>query len=174
MVRRGFSATWSFEAVAVEQSRRAACELEDHVAGILSGDHRIRAPQPRRDGLDFAHQITERVDQMDRGLDDEKARHALEVRLPVEVGARPLPVARTQPERDRVQRTQNAGVHQPLRLAVPWLEAEILVHDERHAGALGDAHDVHGIGVVRAKRLLADRGDPARRRGAHILVVRDR
>ena len=49
--------------------------------------------------------------------------------------ARTLAVAGTQAERDRMGRSEKSGIEQALRLAIPGLEAEVLVHDERNTRA---------------------------------------
>ena len=98
---------------------------------------------------------------MDRGLVDEEPRHLLEVRLPVEVGARSLAVAGPQPESDGVQGAEVSPIDQPPSLAVPGRPADVLVHDEQARRALGALHDRDCLGVGRRERLLADRGKPA-------------
>ena len=111
--------------------------LEQDQPGIFSRDDRIEPAQIGENAADVAEQKPERVDEMDRRLVNEKALHGLEIGLPVEIGARALPVSRPQPERCLVDIAQRAAVEPALDLAIPGLETEIVVHDKLDAGALG-------------------------------------
>jgi hypothetical protein len=147
--------------VAVEQRPGAGLELEDDVSRILPGDDRVELGEPRRHRRDLAEEEAEDVDEMDRRLVDEKALHLLEIGLAVEIGPRPLAVAGAQPEADLVELAQQPGVDAALDLAVPGLEAEVLVDDEAQVRVLGDAGGLLRLGQRAAERLLADGGGNA-------------
>lgn len=81
--------------VAVEQSGPAVFEAEKNVTGILAGDRRIESPQVGIERCRLTHEHAEGIDQMNGGLVNEKPGHGLEIRLAVEIRARPLAVARS-------------------------------------------------------------------------------
>jgi hypothetical protein len=70
-----------------------------------------------------------------------------------------------------MQLAEVAGVDQPARFAIPGLPAEVLVHDERHARALGRRNHLLRLSIRRRQRLLADHRHAARGGCTHQLEV---
>ncbi len=149
------------QAIAVEQARHTILHVEDDEAGVFSRDHRVELAQGAKHPFDFAEQEAECIDQVDRGFVHQKARHLLEVGLPVEVGTRALTVAGSQPEGGLIDFTQQSRSQQPLQFAMPRLEPEILVDRDPDTGLVCDAHGLVSLGQRSAKRLLADHVDAA-------------
>ena len=135
-----------------------------HQSCVLTGYDRIELSQIGEDAADVAEQELERIDEMDRGLVNEKALHGLEIGLAVEISAGALPVPRPQPERCLVDVAQYLSVEPALDLAIPGLETKIVVHDELNAGALGFRHRRLRLRQRLAERFLTDGIDPALRR----------
>src|SRR5690606_39257653 len=151
------------EAIAVEQGAHARCELEQNEARVLARDRRIQAAKAPQHRVYLAEQEAEGVDEMNRGLMDQKALHLLEVGLAVEVGVRALAVARAQAERGLVRLADGAGLDLAPDLLVPRLKPEVLVHDQEDARPLRHRDRLLGFGQRAAERLLADGRQPARR-----------
>ena len=98
---------------------------------------------------------------MDAGLADQEARLLAEVGLAGEVGVGAAAVARAKIEADVVGRADRPVRELPTRLAVPGLEAEVLVHDDERVGDRRPPDDARRRREILAERLLADRRDPA-------------
>ena len=93
---------------------------------------------------------------MHAGLVDQKALHLLEIGLPVEISARPLPVAGSQAEGGLLQVADNAPRQRGFDGAIPGLKAEILVHHDHRALCLGLFGDLARFFEGPAKGFLAD------------------
>src|SRR6516225_9387049 len=73
--------------VRIPERCRAAFENQEQLPRILAAYHRIQATQVGVYLLDFAHQVTEGIDEVDAGFVDQESRVIAEERLPVEIGA---------------------------------------------------------------------------------------
>jgi len=122
------------KSVAIEKTAWTALKVEENEAGIFAGNDRIKFGKRRKDPSDVAEEIAEDVDQMNCSLVHEKAFHGLEIRLAIEIGVITLAVARTQTESDLIGIADLLIVQQTLELAVPGLEAEVLMNDQLDAG----------------------------------------
>ncbi len=69
-------------------------------------------------------------------------------------------------EADRVERAERSGLDQPARLAIPGVEPTLEAELERDAAALDLVGDGEGVVEVGRERLLAERRQAARDRGA--------
>jgi hypothetical protein len=118
----------------------------------------------REHAVHFAHQEAEHVDRVDSRLMDEEPRHLLKIGLAVEIRMRPLAIAGAHAEGDVVRRADGADAEKTGDLAVPRLEAPVLVRHQQRACALGCLDEAPGLVQRRRQGLLADHGNAALRR----------
>ena len=100
------------------------------------------------------------------GLVDQKPLHLLKVRLPLQIGLRPLSISRAQPERRLIDLPQPARGDLPLDLLVPGLKPDVFMNDQFNPALLGQGGGLARLLQAFAERLLADHVHPALRRQA--------
>ena len=143
--------------IAVEDTTHTRDHVENEKARILASDNWIESSQQSCDGLNFAEQVTEHVDQVDRCLVDKKPRHFPEVWLAIAVCIRALPITRAEPE-CRLKNPAEPTVLQDLfDHLVPGLEAKIFVNYQSYSGCFGNTGGFSCFAQRRTKWLLEAR-----------------
>jgi len=115
---------------------RPVVDLAEDVAGVFAVYCGVQASEIGEDCGRVAHQVTECVDPMDTGFVDEEAFHCLKVGLAIQVGVGPLTVSAAHAHCDLVDLAERFLLQHGFDLAVPRLEAEVFVDDERGFGGV--------------------------------------
>ena len=132
-------------AVRIPLAQSTVLKLEDQQSAILALDDRVQAAQPCGDPRNVTGEIAECVDVMHAGLIDKQAWVIAEIGLARDVGVLSPAIAHAGAEMKRMQLvTDGPGIDEALDLAMPRLEAEVLMHDEAHVCGSGIGDDFTG------------------------------